>query len=369
MIKKYAFYLLLSVLVVSLAGCGMNIAIVDNIVISDADLTSSRRLKLMDTDGPIFIKEIENADGFDTYEYSSNTVPIVDMPDVATVDFHLDEYARNHYMVVKGKMASGKTYPVILDTGANLDALIVQDIHIRENDLQVFPLTKFSGQESKMSLCAVEQLTLGDFKLKDYTGVCWGQHIELKLLGIIPLGRSADICFPLPLMSKFKYFKFDTPAKQVQFSAKKSFKPQSEDNWHRFPITVECAGGNAGKQFVLVDMQVNGKRIRPLLDTGAGLGLMMNSRLWEDVKGNFEETKRKKINFVLPFHFEGNKPTCTAITVKNLRLGDIEIPGGEITVLPKTKNWKKTNCIIGMGYFREKIVVLDFESKTLWVKK
>ncbi|MBW8017446.1 MAG: hypothetical protein FVQ82_14800 [Planctomycetes bacterium] len=369
MANKYSLCILLSVLTAILSGCGMNIAIIDNVVIPDADFTAARSLKLMDPEGPIFIKEIVTTDGFNTYEYSSNRVPVIDMPDIATADFHLDEYDRNHYMVVKGKMTCGKTYPVILDTGANLDALIVQDIHIRQNDLPVYPLTKSSGPESKMSLCAVEQLTLGDFKLRDYTGVSWGQHVELKLLGLIPLGRSTDICFSLPLMSKFKYFKFDTPARQVQFSAKKSFKPQSEENWHRFPLTIEYLNNDRSKQRLFINLEVNGIPIRPLLDTGAGLGLMMNNRLWERVKDNFEETGRSKFHFILPYHFEGNKPRCVGIKVKDLSLGDMSIKNAEITVLPETKNWKKTDCIMGMGYFREKTVVLDFEKKTLWVNK
>lgn len=369
MANKYIPILLLSALAASLAGCGVNIALIDNFVIRDTDFSATRSLKLMDPNGPIFIQEVVTSDGFDTYEYSSNTIPIVDMPDIATVDFDLGEYERNHYMVVKGKMSSGKTYPVILDTGANLDAIIVQDIHILENDLPVYPLTKSSGPESKMSLCAIEKLTLGDFHLKDYTGVSWGQHVELQFLGLIPLGRSEDICFPLPLMSKFKYFKFDTPARQVQFSAKKSFVPQSEDNWHRFPLTVEWQNGDPGKQFAFIDLEINGVRIRPLLDTGAGIGLMMNNQLWDEVKDSFEETQRKKFTFILPFHFEGNKPKCTSITVKNLQLGEIEMTNADITVLPETKNWKKTDCIMGMGYFREKTVVLDFENKTLWVQK
>ncbi|MCF7955145.1 MAG: hypothetical protein K9M75_05030 [Phycisphaerae bacterium] len=367
--KKYASYILLSALAVILSGCDMNIAIVDNTVIPDADFKAARNLKLMDPHGPIFIQEIVTEDGFDTYEYSSNRIPIVDMPDIATADFNIEEYNRNNYMVVNGKIGDGRTYPVILDTGANLDALIVQDIHIRQNDLQVYPLTKSSGPESKMSLCAVENLQLGDFKIKDCTGISWGQHIELKLLGLIPLGRSDDICFPLPMMSKFKYFEFDIPAKQVRFSAKKSFGPIAKENWHRFPMTVESMENDPSKQFLFLDLEINGKPIRPLLDTGAGLGLMMNNRLWDQVKDNFRQTRRRNFNFILPFHFEGNKPRCTAVKVKNLNLGSMKMTGEEIIVLPESKNWKKTECIMGMGYFKEKTVVLDFEKQTLWVKK
>jgi len=367
--KKYALYILLSALIAILSGCDMNIAIIDNTVIPDIDFTAASNLKLMDHHGPIFIQEIVTDDGYDTYEYSSNRVPIVDMPDIATADFHLSEYNRNNYMVVKGKMGDDRTYPVILDTGANLEALIVQDIHIRQNNLPVYPLTNSSGPESKMSLCAVEKLQLGDFKINDCTGVSWGQHIELKLLGLIPLGRSTDICFPLPMMSKFKYFEFDIPARQVRFSIKKSFEPENEENWHRFPMTIECMENDPTKQFLFLDLEINGKCIRPMLDTGAGLGLMMNNRLWQQVKDNFEPIGRRKFNFILPFHFEGNKPRCTAVKVKNLNLGDIKMTGKEITVLPETKNWKKADCIIGMGYFQEKTVTLDFENKTLWVKK
>ena len=347
----------------------MNIAIIDNVVIPDADHTAARNLELMDPDGPIFIKEIASENGFDTYEYSSNRVPIIDMPDIATADFHLEEYNRNQYMVVNGKMTCDKTYPVILDTGANLDTIIVQDIHIRENDLQVYPLTKSPGPESNMSLCAVEKLQLGDLKIYDYTGISWGQHIELKLFGFIPISRSADICFPLPMMSRFRYFEFDIPARKVHFSAKKSFKPKSPDNWHRFPVTVEHLNNDPTKQILFVDLELNGKSIRTMFDTGAGLGLMMNNQLWQQVKDNFESISRRKFNFILPFHFEGNKPRCTAVKVKNLCLGDMEISNAEITVLPETKSWEKTDCIMGMAYFQQKTVTIDFENKTLWVKK
>ena len=53
MTKKYVLYILLSALAVLLSGCGMNIAIIDNTVIPDADFTAARNLKLMDQDGPM----------------------------------------------------------------------------------------------------------------------------------------------------------------------------------------------------------------------------------------------------------------------------------------------------------------------------
>jgi len=363
---KYAVF---SALAAVFAGCGMNIAIIDNSVTPDADLTTARSLKLMDSDGPLYIKETVSDDGKGTYEFSQNRQPIVDTPDIVTADFHQAEYNLNQYMVVEGQIADGKTYPFILDTGANLDALIIQDIHIRQNDLQVFPLNKTTGPESKMSLCSVDNIQIGDFKLSEYTAICWGQHTELKFLGLIPLGRSKDICFPLPMMRKFKYFKFDTPARQVEFSARKSFKPQQDENWHKFPMTVEYIDNDPAKQLLFIEMQINGQNIRPMLDTGAGLGLMMDNHLWHQVKGSFNQTSQKNTNFILPYHFKDNKPNCKAVTVETLDLGDISINNAEVIVMPKSKNWKKTDCIMGMAYFKDKQVTIDFQTNTLWVKK
>ncbi len=73
--------------------------------------------------------------------------------------------------------------------------------------------------------------------------------------------------------------------------------------------------------------------------------------------------------FILPLHFEGNSPKCVSYKVDELELGDFSVSGGEVAVLPDGKNWERADCILGMEYFLDRTVVVDFERGTLWVRK
>ena len=219
-----------------------------------------------------------------------------------------------------------------------------------------------------MTLTAVDELTIGDMKLSNYPGICWGQHVEWRLFGVLPVGRSEDISFPLLLMSQFRYFMFDNVNEQVEFSFDASFDPVDEDGWYQFPLSLELIGG--GEQAVLfAEVEVNGRVLRPMLDTGCGTGLMMNRSLWDEIAGRFDVTSRKSRRFILPLHFDGNDPKCSGFGVKKLKFGEFSVGGGEVTVLPDSKSWERSDCILGMGYFLDRVAVVDFERSTLWVRK
>mgnify|MGYP005846568295 CR=1 FL=1 len=366
--KNYVLFFLTVALTVLGGGCGANITVYENTIIQDRGFGSTRRLQLGDTEGPLFINEICTDDGIETYEFQANNSAEIDMPDIVRLDYHLPAFKRNRYMVAAGKLSSQSIYPVIFDTGANLDAIILQDIHIRENDMATYPLSKSVGPECKMSLCAIDELSLGDFSIRNYPAICWGSHVEVKFLGIFPVSRSEQICFPLPLMRKFKYFKFDNPAKQIEFSARKSFTPETGQKWHKLPLYYGYSGKNNHRQILYTELEVNGNLLRPLFDTGAGLGLVMNRDLWNSVKTDFNEISRKQEKLILPYHFNDNTPTCTNFTVEKLEIAGLGMRNAELLVLPETKSWKKCNSLLGMGYFADRVVVVDFEKSILWVK-
>lgn len=367
--------LLLVAIIILQSGCcrvsilGIKFSTYTTAVVADKKLVPGKNVKLMDpNNSPIFFKEISGKDGQRTHKLSGDfSVLDINLPDIAHAKYH-EEYESHNYIVVESKMKNGKILPLIFDTGNNFGFPVVQDIHILENDLPIYQMTKEQGPESRMSLCIVDQLTFGDCQLYNYPGICWGQHTETKLLGFVPVERSNFISFPLLLMSKFKYFKFDNIRKEALFSVKKSFKPTNEEDWCQFPLYIKNDDSDPDKSYLFTEITLNGVTFKPLLDTGSGSGLIMDEHLWKNVKNNFDETARKNVRITLPLYFEDNNPVCTRITVKKLQLGKFDIHEGKIIILPENKSWEKSDCLLGMEYFCDKVIVLDFEKSRLWVK-
>ncbi|MBW8035445.1 MAG: hypothetical protein FVQ79_07395 [Planctomycetes bacterium] len=350
----------------SVTAFGVRLSALEIVVVADDDLASGSGVRSMDKDGAVFVEEGVDENGEKFYRFGNNVLPRVDLDGVGRADYHKAEFSQNGFMVVQGQMSSGKVYPVVFDTGAGLRPVILQDIHIRDNDLGVFPFDGVQGLP--MMLTAVDELVIGGLKLTNYPGICWGQHIESRLLGIIPVGRSRDISFPLLLMTQFRYFLFDNVNERAQFSRDVSFDAGREEGWWQFPLYLHWIDG--GEQAVLfVEMEINGRVLRPMLDTGCGAGLVMNRNLWDKMEGRFEVVGRKSRRFILPLHFEGNSPKCASYKVNELELGDFSVASGEVAVLPEGKNWERADCILGMEYFRDRTVVVDFERGMLWVRK
>ena len=336
------------------------------VVVADDDLVADSGVRLMSAGGAVFVEEGIDENGEKFYRFGNNVLPRVDLEGVGRADYHKAEFSQNGFMVVEGRMSSGKVYPVVFDTGAGLRPVILQDIHIRDNDLGVYPFD--SGNGLPMMLTAVDELVIGELQLTNYPGICWGQHIESRFLGVIPVGRSRDISFPLLLMTQFRYFLFDNVNERAEFSRDVSFDAGKESEWYQFPLYLEWIDG-AEQAVLFVEMEINGKVLRPMLDTGCGAGLVMNRSLWDQMEGRFEVVGRKSRRFILPLHFEDNSPKCASFKVDELELGDFSIAGGEIAVLPDGKNWERADCILGMEYFHDRTVVVDFERGTLWVRK
>jgi hypothetical protein len=366
---KYLFVSLLFFLLLFGIGCGGGITAFSMSVVADEDLCAGSGVRLMESDGAVFVEESIDENGRRRYRFANNVLANIDAAGVTRVKYHREEFAKHKYMVVEGRMGGDKVYPVVLDTGAGLRPVILQDVHIRDNDLRVHPFVGGGGERGRMTLTAVDELVIGNMKLSNYPGICWGQHVEWRLFGVLPVGRSEDISFPLLLMSQFRYFMFDNVNERAEFSFDESFDPVSEEGWYQFPLSLEQIGG--GEQAVLfVEMEVNGQVLRAMLDTGCGVGFMMNRSLWDEMAGQFDVTGRKSRRFILPLHFEGNDPKCSGFIVKELKLGEyFSVKGGEITVLPDSKSWKRADCILGMGYFLDRVVVVDFERSKLWVRK
>lgn len=113
--------------------------------------------------------------------------------DPCRIKYH-SSYSVNRWMAVEGKLGNGRKYPVVLDTGASI-ALFVNDIHIMENKLAIYPLKSHNIDSFGWGMCYLPELHLalarrgGQVTLANWPCFYREQHTEVQLLGL-PLAKA-----------------------------------------------------------------------------------------------------------------------------------------------------------------------------------
>ena len=119
---------------------------------------------------------------------------------------------------------------------------------------------------------------------------------------------------------------------------------------------------NAG---LLVDIPLVGQPRRITLDTGAGPGLILTERIWAKISQGLQLLHQEKARLATPLF--GWLP-CKMITVEKLTLGNIPINDARIHVIADDTPYRQNEFMLGIGFFRETVIVLDFERNLLWVR-
>lgn len=125
--------------------------------------------------------------------YSSQTDGSMKQQDPCRIKYH-SSYSVNRWMAVEGKLGNGRKYPVVLDTGASI-ALFVNDIHIIENKLAIYPLKSHNDDSVGWGMCYLPELHLalarrgGQVTLANWPCFYREQHTEVQLLGL-PLAKA-----------------------------------------------------------------------------------------------------------------------------------------------------------------------------------
>jgi hypothetical protein len=276
------------------------------------------------------------------------------------IKYH-NSYAKNRWMTVEGKFNSGNKYPVVLDTGASI-SLFVNDIHIKENKLQIHPL-KSNRDSVGWGMCYLPELQIGQVTLVNWPCFYQEQHTEVQLLGL-PLARDKAAIAGLQALRMFKYIAFDSIKEEVEFSLGMIFKPENSDSWAKYPFTIEeDLGGNS---FLFVKIPFAGEEIELQLDTGSGRGLAVAEELWEKIRKKIQPTKLTKGKDLYPY--TGWLP-CKRGIIPELELGNRIVKDAMISVFPND-SLILDECpgLIGMQYFQDTVTVLDFERYLMWVK-
>jgi len=270
--------------------------------------------------------------------------------------------ATRRCVVVEGSISDNeKKYPVVLDTGAS-QGVFINDIHALENKLPIYQVqTNKAGQDYGLGLCYIPELRIGQMTLVDFP--CWylQRHLELKFFGM-PIARDDSIIVGLTALREFSCIVFDSINKEVEFLHNQTFEPDQEHEWSKYPLSIEEDRGNV---FLFVHIPVDGELMKVQLDTGSGNGLALSEELWEKLSHKVQNVSLKEGTELYPYI--GRLP-CRKGAIAQLQVGDRLIQNAKMSVFPANSPLlSDCDAILGMRYFQDAVMVLDFKNAMLWV--
>ena len=141
----------------------------------------------------------------------------------------------------------------------------------------------------------------------------------------------------------------------------------------RDPIVFETDEGPRGDSTLeglaklnsMVDIPIAGHSRHIGFDTGAAAGLTMTEKIWSEVSPGLQLVKEENSRMATPL--AGLVP-CRRVTVELLMLGSISVHGAQVNVTANNNPFGQDNFTLGMDFFKETVIVLDFESKLLWIR-
>jgi len=277
------------------------------------------------------------------------------------IKYH-SSYSVNRWMAVEGRLGSGRKYPVVLDTGASI-TLFVNDIHIIENKLAIRPLRSDNDDSVGWGMCYLPELHIGQVTLVNWLCFYREQHTEVQLLGL-PLAKGKAVIAGLAALRRFNYIAFDSVRKEVEFSLEEVFKPGQSDSWTQYSFVIEeDLGGNV---FLFVKIPIAGEETELQLDTGSGRGLAIAEELWERMSKKIQHVKMRKGTDLYPYI---GQLVCKRGVIPKLEVGNRTVRNAKISVFPNDSPIvDQCSGLVGMQYFQDTIVVLDFVRNLMWVK-
>jgi hypothetical protein len=248
-----------------------------------------------------------------------------------------------------------RQYPMLIDSGCNL-GLIVNDMIVIDNKLEIFP---FETEDPTVAgCCHVDKIEIGDISITTPACSYTLNHYEKRVLGRTQW-KERQIILGLGLLCRFHYILIDNVRSEVEFSLRGSFQANNVEMWQSYDMSVE-----AYAKALIIHIPIAGQMTEARLDTGTAWSLAMPENIWDKYSTKFQILKesRERAQF-----FYGWKDV-RKITVSELGMGDKSMRDASIVILDNS-TFKESFILIGMGYFKDTIVVIDFERGLLWVRK
>ena len=251
-----------------------------------------------------------------------------------------------------------RQYPLLIDSGLS-PALVVNDMVVIDNKLEIFP---FETEEPTIAgCCHLDKIEIGDLTISTPVCLYTLNHYETRKLGRTQW-KEREIILGLDLLCKFRYFLVDNIHSEVEFSIRESFQPDNIEMWQCYNMSVETTAKNA--KAIIIRIPIAGEMTEARLDTGTSWGLAMTENAWGEYSTKFQILKesRERARF-----FYGWKDV-RKITVSEFSIGDKSMTDASILILDDSV-FKESFILIGMDYFKNTVVVIDFEHNLLWVRK
>jgi hypothetical protein len=286
------------------------------------------------------------------------------LPSSFRVKYH-PLYNTKHCIIVEGSISNGnKKYPIVLDTGAS-QGLFVNDIHVLENRLLIYPLQKSKADSNAFSfgICYIPQLRIGQMTLLNFPCLYLQRHLELQFFSV-PIVKDDSIIMGLTALREFNCIIFDNINKEVEFLCDQTFKPEQKSLWSKYPLSIE--EDDFGNAFLFVQIPVAGEPMKVQVDTGSGNGLALSEELWAKISPRVQKIMLKNGSDLYPYI---GRLTCRKGIIEQLQVGNKLIPNAIISVFPlQSPLLHDCNAILGMQFFHDSVIVLDFENLILWVR-
>jgi len=280
---------------------------------------------------------------------------------ICRVKYH-PSYRQNRWMVVEGTLGEDRTYPVVLDTGAS-PALFVNDIHVVDNGLAIHPLDAGGTSSGVGGICVLPRLQIGDIVLLNWSCFYAQQHPETQVFGLT-IARDQAIVAGVPALRKFRYIAFDSINQEVEFSLRETFDAGRPDAWSQYAFVIE--EDLAGNAYLFVEIPIAGEPLRLQLDTGSGRGLAVAEELWERIRPRVAHTPLRATKELYPYL---GCLDCKRGVVPRLSVGDRFVTQAQVSVFPDDSPLlEQAAGLLGMQYFQDTILVLDFQRHRMWVR-
>jgi hypothetical protein len=226
--------------------------------------------------------------------------------------------------------------------------------------LDIYPLKGLGGVTG--GFCRLDELRIGELSIVRSPCTYTLTHYEKRAFGRAPL-KEKKILFGLRLMKKFRYILIDNINQEVEFSLEKSFEPTDPNRWSRFTASIESH--NATGDRLIVEVPIVGKTRHLCFDTGTSSGLVITKEVWKTVASDIKILRRTRNKINMMHGFE----PCDEVTVETLVVGDMTLSHEKVQALHDGSRWGNDLFLMGMGFFQEVVVVLDFECNLLWLRK
>ncbi len=259
---------------------------------------------------------------------------------------------------VMGLLNGDKEYPVVIDSGCSTH-LVVNDVIVVENGLDILPLKEVGLKMG--GLCYVAQFKIGDIEISSPLCCYSLTHYEKKVLGLTTW-KERNILLGLGLMQKFEYVLIDNINSEVEFCKEGSFRANSNESWSQYRISIEADRQNVLRLMVEIPIAAEERKI--ILDTGADGGLLITEKIWETLSAGLKIVDESSDRIRMR---DGWK-VVKKIVVEKLTLGEESISNATISVMSNDSVFGENFSLLGMDYFADTVVVLDFGRKLFWVR-